>query len=71
MGAQFADYASDYPLQAGVLAADRVSPHPGRRSLLRGPFGPEAGCYHGRYGSRYWGQTPCQATQTTPSVQCW
>ncbi len=25
MGAQFADYVSGYPLDAGVLAADRVS----------------------------------------------
>jgi hypothetical protein len=41
MGTQFADYASGYPLEAGVLAADRVSPIPGRRSLLHGPFGPK------------------------------
>jgi hypothetical protein len=28
MGAQFAEYASGYPLDAGVLAADRIDPHP-------------------------------------------
>jgi hypothetical protein len=28
MGAQFAEYASGYPLDAGVLAADRIDPNP-------------------------------------------
>ena len=71
MGTQFADYASGCPLQAGVLTADRGSPLPGRRSLLRGPPGAEEGCHHGRYGSQYWEQTPHQETLTSPFMQCW
>jgi hypothetical protein len=44
MGAQFAEYAIGYPLDAGVLAVDRIAPNPPHtRSavLIHGPFGPK------------------------------
>ena len=42
MGAQFAEYAIGYPLDAGVLAVDRIAPNPPHtRSavLIHGPSG--------------------------------
>jgi hypothetical protein len=38
MGAQFADDVSGYPLDAGVLAADRVSPNPRSAVLITRPI---------------------------------
>ena len=38
MGAQFAEYAIGYPLDAGVLAVDRIAPNPPHTRSAGGPY---------------------------------
>jgi hypothetical protein len=66
MGTQFAQYASGYPRQLAYWPPTGYPPSP-----VGGPYyaahSGRSRLHHGRYGSRYWGETPCQATLTSPA----